>query len=321
MIPFPVSKSFLRRDLLAKRLEEEYGLAGTTCQLITATLRDVYLVTSSQGRHIFYIYQHEKRSPDEISAEWQFVDYLYSSGLPVAPPVRKSPGEYLVSFLAPEGIRYGVLTQFAPGVTLRRRPTPEAIHAYGQIVARIHTLSDQMPFTVNRPALDFHGMIQESVAAFEKEVLDRPRDLAYLRKAAEVLESSLEKLRKEKPLFGMIHGDVIRGNALVTDDGRVTVLDFDFCGAGWRAYDVASYLLTIRNKPQEQEFAEAFLAGYEEIRELAQERELLPLFEAVRAIYSIGVPAMNIEHWGKEYFDAYVDHDLTALEESMRKIG
>jgi Ser/Thr protein kinase RdoA (MazF antagonist) len=27
----------------------------------------------------------------------------------------------------------------------------------------------------------------------------------------------------------MIHGDVIRANAQVADDGTVTILDFDFC--------------------------------------------------------------------------------------------
>jgi len=84
---FPISKSFLQRDALAHRIEEEYGLANVGCQLITATLRDVYLVTCSQGRYVLYIYRHGQRSTHEVSAEWQFVDYLYDSGVPVAPAV------------------------------------------------------------------------------------------------------------------------------------------------------------------------------------------------------------------------------------------
>ena len=119
----------------------------------------------------------------------------------------------------------------------------------------------------------------------------------------------------------MIHGDVIRANALVADNGKVTVLDFDFCGFGWRAYDVASYLLTIRNTPQEPEFEKAFLEGYEEIRPLArEEKKALPLLEAIRAIFSIGTPAMNIEHWGSQYFYSFVDNDLAALKRSMSRI-
>ncbi|MBI5301710.1 MAG: phosphotransferase [Chloroflexi bacterium] len=318
---FPVSKSFLLRDALAHQIEEEYGLANVRCQLITATLRDVYLVTSSQGRHVLYVYRHGQRSNDEVSAEWQFVDYLYDSGVPVAPAVPRKSGEYLLSFLAPEGIRLAVLTQFAKGQILRRRPSIAAVRAYGQITARIHALADRMPFTLNRPALNFEKMMQDSVTSFEKELFDRPSDLAYLHESATVLQTKLDGLRNAGLSYGLIHGDVIRANALVADDHQVTVLDFDFCGFGWRAYDVASYLLTIRNTPQEPEFERAFLEGYEEIRPLAREdKAALGFFEAIRAIFSIGVSAMNIEHWGSQYFYAFVDNDLAALKRSMDRI-
>jgi Ser/Thr protein kinase RdoA (MazF antagonist) len=189
---FPISKSFLQRDALAHRIEEEYGLANVGCQLITATLRDVYLVTSSQGRYVLYIYRHGQRSTDEVSAEWHYVDYLLDSGVPVAPAVPRKTGEYLLGFLAPEGIRLGVLTQFVEGVILRRRPSIAAVRTYGQIVARIHVLSDLMPFTLNRPALNLKKMIQDSVTTFEKEVFNRPSDLAYLRESADVLQPRLE---------------------------------------------------------------------------------------------------------------------------------
>jgi Ser/Thr protein kinase RdoA (MazF antagonist) len=322
MSHFPISKSFLERDAIARRIEEEYGLENVACQLITTTLRDVFLVTSSQGRHILYIYRYGQRSADEIAAEWQYVDYLHDSGLPVAPAVPRGSGGYLLSFLAPEGIRYGVLTRFAEGVILRKRPSAAAVRAYGQIIARIHALSDVMPFTLNRPIIDFEKIIRQSVTAFENEVFDRLDDLAYLLESAEILQAKIPELSKEKLSYGMIHGDVIRANALVADDGRVTILDFDFCGFGWRAYDVASYLLTIRNTPQEKDFEKAFLEGYEEVRPLAvEEKQALSLFEAIRAVFSIGIPAMNIEHWGSQYFYAFVDADLAALRRSMSQIS
>ena len=126
---------------------------------------------------------------------------------------------------------------------------------------------------------------------------------------------------KEPPAYGVVHGDVIRANALVGEDGTVTVLDFDFCGIGWRAYDVASYLLTIRNTPTEAEFAEAFLAGYTDIRALTpEEREAMPLFEAVRAIFAIGTPAKYVDHWGSEYLYAFLDQSLERLERVMQQL-
>ncbi len=318
---FPISKSFLHREAIAHQIEEEYGLANVRCQLISATLRDVYLITSSQGRHILYIYRHGQHSTDAISGEWQFVDYLHTSGLPVAPAVPRKMGERLLTFLAPEGIRFGVLTQFVEGAILRRQPSIAAVHAYGQIVARIHVLSDIMPFTINRPTIDVKTMIQESVEAFEEEAFDRLDDLRLLHESAEILHAKVGNLAQEKPAYGMIHGDVIRANALVSRDGQVTILDFDFCGFGWRAYDVASYLQTIRNASEEENFEKGFLKGYNEIRPLAShEKETLPLFEAIRAIFSIGTPAKNIEHWGSAYFYAFLGQSLASLKSSMDRI-
>jgi Ser/Thr protein kinase RdoA (MazF antagonist) len=318
---FPISKSFLQRDALSQRIEEEYGLENVACQLISSTLRDVYLVTSSQGHRILYVYLHAQRTSEEIAAEWQLVDYLYASGVSVAPAVPKISGDYVLMFPAPEGIRFGVLTQFAEGVTLRSRPSLAAARSYGKTVAMIHTLSDVMPFSLNRPAIEIEKLLEQSLAAFEREVLDRPEDLAFLLQAAAILQKRIVTLLKAKPCYGIIHGDVIRSNALVTDDGRVTILDFDLCGFGWRAYDVASYLLTIRNTPQPQDYEQAFIEGYQQVRPIeAEERELLPAFEAIRAIFSIGTPAMHIEHWGSQYFYAFLDASLMALKSSMLRM-
>jgi hypothetical protein len=53
--------------------------------------------------------------------------------------------------------------------------------------------------------------------------------------------------------------------------------DFDLCGRGWRAYDIASYLLVIRGSAEEEASQQAFLKGYEEIRPLREiEGETLP---------------------------------------------
>ena len=152
------------------------------------------------------------------------------------------------------------------------------------------------------------------VAVFEQEALDRSDEYRYLVQAARLVQPMLAAINQGAMSYGMVHGDVIRANALVADNGQVTVLDFDFCAYGWRNYDLASYLLTIRNTPQEQAFEKAFLEGYEEIRSLSsEEQKALALFEAVRAIISIGTTAGNIEHWGSQYFYAFLDNDVAAL--------
>lgn len=316
-----VSKSFIHREALSHAIAEQYALSNVRCQLISTTMRDVYLVTSGSGRHILMVYRHGLRTAIEVAAEWQFVDYLHAKGIPVAPAVKTKRGEYAIAFPAPEGTRYGVLSNYVDGELLRRKSSTEAVHIYGQNIAHIHTLADQMHFSLERPENNVTTIITQSVAAFEAEVRDRPHDLAYLHQCGEILCARVDSFPREEPLYGFIHGDVIRANALVSEQGTVTVIDFDLCGPGWRAYDVASYLHTIRHTPEESKFEQAFLDGYGEVRRLrASEQLMLPVFEAVRAIFSIGIPAMNIDHWGSAYFYAFLDRTLNVLRQSMARV-
>jgi Ser/Thr protein kinase RdoA (MazF antagonist) len=322
MVRFPITKSYLDTAALAGRIEDEYDLADVRCRLISATLRDVHLVTTSRRRFIFYVYRHGYRTHEQIAAEWHFIAHLASRGVPVAPAVPTRNGRLLLSFDAPEGTRYGVLTTFVDGQHLRQRPSVPAVRTYGRHIATIHAVADAMSAPLNRPVIEIAATLDEAVADAEMALIERPDVVAYLHECATKLRPELDPLPKEPPAYGVIHGDVIRANALVGDDGTVTVLDFDFCGIGWRAYDVASYLLTIRNTPTEAEFAEAFLAGYTDIRTLTpDEREAMPLFEAVRATFAIGTPAKYVDHWGSEYLYAFLDQSLERLECTMQQLA
>ena len=315
----PVTKSFLAPDVLAQRMATDYGLQDARCQLITATLRDVYLVISRTGRHILIIYRSDQQTLNEIAAEWQLVAYLSGHQLPVVPAIPARNGNIILTFHAPEGRRYGVVTEYVPGEHLRRRPSTDAARRYGQIVATIHSLVDRMPVPFARTGGEPGTALQQWIAAIQAEVIDRPDDVSYLTTCASELQTAVNALPRHSPEYGIIHGDVIRTNALVADDGAVRVIDFELCGLGWRAYDIASYLLTIRGDPQEARLADAFLTGYTATRTLTpHEQASLPLFEAIRAIFEIGTPARNVDHWGSAYLDAFFDQSLGRLKRSMQ---
>ena len=55
MASFPISKSFLATEALAAHLAAAYGLTNVRCQLLSATLRDVYLVRTTQQRLVRYV--------------------------------------------------------------------------------------------------------------------------------------------------------------------------------------------------------------------------------------------------------------------------
>lgn len=251
-----------------------------------------------------------------------FVAYLHAHGASVAPAVPTTSGDFIIDFDAPEGTRYGVLTAFVQGHHLRQRSTLPAVRSYGRNVARIHVLADALPNALNRPSIDMATLVEQAVMEAETALIDRPDVVAYLQSCATQLYPKLTHSPTEAPIYGMIHGDVIRTNALVNDDGSVTVIDFDFCGMGWRAYDIASYLLTIRNIPEEAEYTEAFLAGYNDIRLLTPtEHAALPLFEAARAIFDIGTPAKYVNSWGSAYVYAFLDQSLQKLKQKMDQLA
>jgi Ser/Thr protein kinase RdoA (MazF antagonist) len=65
--------------------------------------------------------------------------------------------------------------------------------------------------------------------------------------------------------------------------------------------------------------AEAFLAGYEEIRPLAVwERAALPVLQAARHIHGLGTPAMYVDLWGSAYLsDRMIDVLIGAIRQCM----
>jgi Ser/Thr protein kinase RdoA (MazF antagonist) len=205
----------------------------------------------------------------------------------------------LLAFNAPEGIRYGILTTYAEGDHFRRRPSVQAAAELGRSIAQVHVLSDKMPAKLNRPENEASRQLEQYANTFALEFPDRKADIDNLHKAVDFIYSKVADLPTTSPYYGMIHGDVIRSNVLVARNNKITIVDFDLCGFGWRVYDVATFLLTLHGA-NSNAFKQAFLDGYNEVRQLdAFEQELIPLFKIKRAVVTIGIPVMNDHHWDR----------------------
>jgi Ser/Thr protein kinase RdoA (MazF antagonist) len=188
------------------------------------------------------------------------------------------------------------------GEHLRRRYSADAVRKYGRAVAQVHRAGDTFPEAAHRPRHDETFFLDGCLEAVLSAGVLGETDREFLIGAVERMRERIVALPKTLSSFGMIHGDVIRANAQVGDDGDVTVLDFDLCGLGWRAYDVASLLQVYAGLPEEAGATRAFLDGYEAVRPLPEaERETLSLFKAARYVFDLGIPAMNIDHWGSAH--------------------
>lgn len=317
---FPITKSYLSEKAIARKLEDSFFLSDVSCQLLTATMRDVYLISSSQGKNIFYIYRHNQHSRSEIIAEWHFVAELLANDIPVAPAIRNKNGGFLLEFNAPEGKRYGVLTPYVEGEHFRRRPSVKAANELGRVIAKIHVISDKMTNKINRPEIDINRQLEQYVSAFALGFPEREKDIELLHRVIDHIHPQVVDLPQKPPYYGMIHGDVIRANVQVTKNEKITILDFDLCGLGWRVYDVASFLITLHD-PDSTKFKQAYIDGYLEVRHLHTfERGLIPLFEMIREVVTIGIPVMNLHHWGKANIEPWFSFSLKNLEQCMRRL-
>ena len=126
-----------------------------------------------------------------------------------------------------------------------------------------------------------------------------------------MIRPRLAALPTSPPHYGYCHGDAGANNAHIADDGQVTLFDFDFCGPGWRAYDVATFI-----NGESAEVEQAFMAGYAAVRMLADEElAALPLFQIAQSIWLLGLRASYINEWGEIYFaDNFVGYILADIK-------
>jgi Ser/Thr protein kinase RdoA (MazF antagonist) len=314
----PVSRSLISIEALARLLEGAYLFSTVRCQLVQSTMRDTYRVTSDQGRFIFCIYPHQARPPAEIEAEVDFIDHLFGHDLVVGPAILARTGRCLFPMAFPEGQRFGVLFTYLSGQLLREDITAGPAHQYGRAIGQLHAAADTMGRRLSRPNIEWATIVEEPLTAFASATaaiswVARRKDVSYLRQVAAFIRPRLEALPVAEPAYGLLHGDVIPSNALIRSDGAIALLDFDLCGYGWRAYDVATFLSEMRYWRIEEAVGRAFVSGYETIRPLeAWEMSSLPLLQAARNFLALGIPAMKVNEWGSRYFNDRIINRLVA---------
>ncbi|SFF02135.1 Ser/Thr protein kinase RdoA involved in Cpx stress response, MazF antagonist [Paenibacillus algorifonticola] len=106
-------------------------------------------------------------------------------------------------------------------------------------------------------------------------------------------------------------------NASFTEDGKLTHYDFDICGYGWRAYDIAEFRLareihSRHNKDEVEQLWEAFLNGYRDIRHFSEnDLKAVPIFVVLRQFWLFGLCFSEAELIGEADFDnGFIDSKM-----------
>lgn len=298
-----VARSFVAADALADLLEAEYELeAPVSCQLFSKLLRtqdnDHYLVDTGNGdKYVVRVYQsgkHLERQESEYHWELDWLLFLEENDLPVSYPLPRKNGEYLGSVLAPEGVRHYALFTLSPGEPMSIT-NEEQLFVCGQHMARIHKASNNFRSNHHRQEMDLEYLVDKSIERvmnFWGDARSADQEI-LLMSAAEAKDEILELLNNESETtdsWGPIGGDFHHSSVYFNKRDQPSFFNFDLCGYGWRAYDIAAFLLNTELLHHPEELTEAFFAGYYSERPLSpNEHAAISPFMTIRRIWMTGL--------------------------------
>lgn len=312
---FPITRSTPSADALAPLIEDTYELTNVRCHLIKGLMLHTYHVTSDDGRFIFRIYPHARRTEAEIGEELAFLLHLEQKNIPASVPIPTQHGRLHFPLNAPEGPRQSALFTYAPGQPFVDRDSADDIYAFGRLLAKLHQTAETFPQTSYRTPFNYQTLIEAPITYLEENHPDHESDWAYLRSIGPKLESTLESLPPDPPYTTLLHGDLGSNNIHINRDDfgetKFTLFDFDLCGPGPRTFDIAVFLIE-----ESAETTESFLAGYQSVSALSSaEIQAIPHLQICQTIWLLALRASYINEWGSAFLpDRFINNVLKTVK-------
>jgi Ser/Thr protein kinase RdoA (MazF antagonist) len=268
-------------DLLARALPL-YGLPpDTPLTLLNRSENETW----AAGDLILRLHRPGYHTAQEIASELAWLAALQDlPGLNTVRPIGGAQGlvtdidnRCIVAFARIPG------QELQPGDTLARWFAP-----LGEITARLHlhACKWQPPPGFTRKRWDVDTILgPEPLWGHWRAAqgLD-PEGESLLNRATEALSDALRAYGTGPETFGLIHADLRLAN-LMLDRDTLTVIDFDDCGYGWWAYDLAAALSFIETDPRLPDLIAAWVEGYTRIAPLApQDCAMIPALIFLRRI-------------------------------------
>jgi Ser/Thr protein kinase RdoA (MazF antagonist) len=315
----------LRR--LAASALVEYPVRPSQLVAIAHDENTTFLVDESSGdRFVLRIHRvtgsplHPPRTPVEIRSELSWLSALRrDTQLSVPEPITALDGS-LVTSARVEGVpkaRACVLFRWRPGRFLDAGLRPKHLDAVGRLMAQMHDHSVRWP-----PPVGFRrwriGLITEELASFARNEVDArfgPDAAAIVEETIDLARMTQEELGTTVNHFGLIHGDLHQENFLF-HKGAIGAIDFDDCGWGWFAYDLAVPLSELRTRSDYDGLREALLRGYRSVRPFPVDHERH--VEAFHGLRVLQLTLWLIEQREHPAFRRWESHVREGLDELAR---
>ncbi|MFT2112715.1 homoserine kinase [Marinomonas sp. 2405UD68-3] len=291
---------FLKPDEIVEIVRANYSLDKIKhCMFIIRGMNDSYFIATSKEKYVFRVYLNNKyfiKSDSAYRFELDLLAYLHQNNVPVANALANINGKLLGTVQTTLGDRSFALFPYAEGIPLASRSiTSNQCYNIGKYLAKIHQTSNSFITTHKRYRLDLKYLIEQPLKLisegaetkgtnpkFDELIAEGERIVGMLQPLDNYIER-INNISLNSDQFGIIHADLHPGNMHFYGD-EVTIFDFDHCGFGWRAYDLA---IAYHYPTTEQR--DSIISGYESLRPLSdEERDSLQDFANLRNLWNIG---------------------------------
>lgn len=329
MTNFPVTSSTLSALHIGHFLRENYDIGqDVSCKLIITGINDTYEVITATEKFVFRVYSLDWRSKTEIEEEIKLLNQLKENTIAVSYAIADKSNNYIQSFDAPEGERFGVMFTFALGEK-QHIIYADSHFRIGQLVARFHTVSHNQK--IERITYTPDVLLVDSLDKISVFLSSESEEMGFMRSTQKYLLKTLQLIDQSQLRMGIVHLDIWYDNLNISAENEVTIFDFDFCGNGWLCLDIAYYIMQLHNIEKYDSSAyqskiDSFIRGYESITPICdEEKRLIPILGVSLYYFYLGVQCQRYDNWSntflsenylkrfingivKRYFDMYKDY-------------
>jgi Ser/Thr protein kinase RdoA (MazF antagonist) len=187
---------------------------------------------------------------------------------------------------APEGERQLLVYEYLQGEGLV--PSRDA-GKLGELVGRMHRALEDCVLAQRRRELTWRGLMENTFEVMVAQLSEENEHRRYLEGLRGRVLARAEELGLASFREGLCHGDVNFSNAVRQPDGHIALYDFEQCGVGILAYDLAVFRWTQQLVGAPEQTWSDFIQGYRSENELP-ERELagMDLLVLLRQAYMLG---------------------------------
>lgn len=326
---FSAESSRVHNDALAVQVLADYDLIPPiTCQMLSQRATNLYLITDGNNdQFVLGIYPVHSLSHEEWEAQAKIMAMLNDNGIAVPAPVPRNDGFYTQALNTPLGWRYALLTRFVAGKAPGAALTESQARLYGATVAQMHLCLDRQADSYQCHSMNLTFLLDEPYSLIAPFLEPFP---ALYRPLSEIVAHLKAKLATldlptTPPYYGICHGDLHWKNLLVDEQERVTLIDWDYAGYGWRVYDLAALRRSLEpvinleeaEKQHRLSLYGAYLRGYNQERPLSSaELAALPYFVAIRHIWIHAEKIALARNcgWGtREFTESYFNEMIKIL--------